>query len=58
MPGMGQYAVDAVNSSDLSSLQAFLIVVAAMSLVVFLLVDLAVMALDPRRRTGLTKGAS
>jgi peptide/nickel transport system permease protein len=57
MPGMGQYAVESVNSSDLSALQAFLLVVAAMSLAVFLLVDITIMALDPRRRSGSGKGA-
>lgn len=56
MPGMGQYAVDAVNSSDFVSLQAFLLLVAALSLLVFLTVDVVVMVLDPRRRFGAAGG--
>lgn len=50
--GMGQYAVDAIMSTDLVALQGFLIVVAAMCLVTFLLVDIATGILDPRRRIG------
>jgi ABC-type dipeptide/oligopeptide/nickel transport system permease component len=50
--GMGQYAVNAVNSKDFVALQGFLLVVGALSLVVFLLVDVANMLLDPRRRAG------
>jgi ABC-type dipeptide/oligopeptide/nickel transport system permease component len=58
MPGMGQYAVDAVNTNDLTALQGALVVVAALSLVVFLIVDLITMALDPRRRPGTSGGAA
>jgi ABC-type dipeptide/oligopeptide/nickel transport system permease component len=53
MPGMGQYAVNAVNSSDLVALEGFLLVIAAISLVVFLLIDILNMIVDPRRRPGL-----
>jgi ABC-type dipeptide/oligopeptide/nickel transport system permease component len=52
--GMGQYAVDAVNSYDLPALQGFLLVTAAASLLVFLVVDLINMLLDPRRRPGVS----
>jgi peptide/nickel transport system permease protein len=52
MPGMGQYVVNAVNASDIVALEGFLLVVAALSLVVFLMVDIANMLLDPRRRPG------
>ena len=59
MPGMGLYGVDAVNSSDRTALEGFLIVVATISLVVFLIVDLVNMILDLRLRPGLAKeGAS
>lgn len=51
--GMGAYLTDAVTSADLTALQALLIVVAAVSLLVFLVVDLVNMALDPRRRPGI-----
>ncbi|GAA1391295.1 ABC transporter permease [Pseudonocardia kongjuensis] len=50
--GMGQYAVDAVTASDHVALQGFLIVIAALALLVFLAVDLLNMVLDPRRRPG------
>ncbi|MBM9469463.1 ABC transporter permease [Nakamurella leprariae] len=51
--GIGSYAVDAVNSSDFPAMQGFLLVIAALSLLVFLIVDLVNMALDPRRRPGI-----
>ncbi|GAA2071193.1 ABC transporter permease [Microbacterium hatanonis] len=58
IPGMGQYAIQAVGRTDFLALQAFLLTVAAAVLVVFLLVDLTNMVLDPRRRPGvLAKGA-
>lgn len=59
IPGMGLYGVNAVNSSDRTALEGFLILVATISLVVFLIVDLINMIIDPRRRPGLAKdGAS
>jgi peptide/nickel transport system permease protein len=58
LPGMGTYAVDAVNSTDFIALQGFLLVTAAISLVVFLLVDIATMMLDPRRRPGAVAGGA
>lgn len=51
--GMGQYIVDAVNSKDFVSMQGFLLAVAVISLVVFLIVDLVNMVLDPRRKPGV-----
>jgi ABC-type dipeptide/oligopeptide/nickel transport system permease component len=53
MPGMGQFGVNAVNTSDLVSIEAFLLVVGALSLFVFLIVDILNMVVDPRRRPGL-----
>jgi len=45
--------------SDRTALEGFLILVATISLVVFLIVDLINMSIDPRRRPGLAKdGAS
>jgi ABC-type dipeptide/oligopeptide/nickel transport system permease component len=55
IPGMGLYGVNAVNSSDRTALEGFLILVATISLVVFLIVDLINMMIDPRRRPGLAK---
>jgi ABC-type dipeptide/oligopeptide/nickel transport system permease component len=51
--GMGQYIVAAVKSGDITAMRSFLVVVAAISLLVFLLVDLVNMSLDPRRRPGV-----
>jgi ABC-type dipeptide/oligopeptide/nickel transport system permease component len=57
MPGMGQYVVNAVHSTDLVGLEGFLLVVAALALIVFLLVDIGNMLVDPRRRPGVVRGA-
>lgn len=51
--GLGQYAVDAVNSSDVFALRSFLVVVAAMCLVIYLITDIVTMLLDSRRRPGV-----
>lgn len=51
--GLGRYAVDAVNAVDFLVLQGILIVIAATSLIVFFLVDIVNMVLDPRRRPGV-----
>jgi ABC-type dipeptide/oligopeptide/nickel transport system permease component len=50
--GLGKYTVDAVVSSDFTVMQSVVLVVAAMSMIVFLLIDLINMLLDPRRRPG------
>jgi peptide/nickel transport system permease protein len=46
--GLGQYAVEAVVNSDYAPLQAFVLLAAVFTLVVFLLVDLAYFLIDPR----------
>jgi ABC-type dipeptide/oligopeptide/nickel transport system permease component len=51
--GLGQYAVDAVNASDVFALRSFLLVTAAMCLVIYLLTDIVTMLLDSRRRSGV-----
>lgn len=51
--GLGQYAVDAVNSSDVFALRSFLVVVAAMCLAIYLITDIVTMLLDSRRRPGV-----
>jgi ABC-type dipeptide/oligopeptide/nickel transport system permease component len=53
IPGMGDYAVRAVGRADFVALQGFLLVVGAVSLIVFFVVDLINMLLDPRRRPGV-----
>lgn len=49
--GLGQYAVQSITNADFAPIQAFMLVAAAFTLVVYLLVDLAYFALDPRIRT-------
>ncbi|WP_353807735.1 ABC transporter permease [Agromyces sp. SYSU T00194] len=51
--GVGQYAVASINANDFPVLQGFLVLTAAVSLVVYLLVDVVNMLLDPRRRPGM-----
>ena len=46
--GLGQYAVEAVVNSDYAPLQAFVLLAAAFTLFIFLLVDLAYFLIDPR----------
>jgi ABC-type dipeptide/oligopeptide/nickel transport system permease component len=52
LDGLGKYAVEAVMSADLTTMQSVLLVIATLSLIVFLLIDLVNMLLDPRRRPG------
>ena len=51
--GLGQFAVDAVNTSDVFALRSVLVLVAAICLAAYLIVDFTVMLLDPRRRPGM-----
>jgi ABC-type dipeptide/oligopeptide/nickel transport system permease component len=46
--GLGQYGVEAVVNSDYAPLQAFVLLAAVFTLIVFLLVDLAYFLIDPR----------
>jgi len=46
--GLGQYGVEAVIYSDYAPLQAFVLLAAVFTLVIFLLVDLAYFLIDPR----------
>jgi peptide/nickel transport system permease protein len=57
LDGLGKYTVDAVVSSDFTVVQSVVLVVAAMSMIVFLLIDLINMLLDPRRRPGARAAA-
>ncbi|MET0886127.1 MAG: ABC transporter permease [Mycetocola sp.] len=50
--GIGQYAVNAVSTSDYQAMQGVLIVIVAVVLLIFLVVDLLTLILDPRRRVG------
>ncbi len=49
--GLGQYAVESVVNSDYAPLQAIVLVTAFFTTVVFLLVDIAYLLLDPRMRS-------
>ncbi|MCI1673679.1 MAG: ABC transporter permease [Bifidobacterium tibiigranuli] len=51
--GVGQLATRSVNSVDFPTLQGFLIVITSTCLVVYFLVDVLNMLLDPRRRPGV-----
>ena len=46
--GVGQYAVQAVGNADFAAIQGFVLLAALFTLVVYLLVDLVHMAIDPR----------
>jgi ABC-type dipeptide/oligopeptide/nickel transport system permease component len=48
--GVGQYAVQSIVNADFSAIEAFVLIAAAFTLVVYLLVDLVYFALDPRLR--------
>lgn len=48
--GLGQYAVDAVRSSDVFALRSFLVVIAGLCLIVYFLTEVATGLLDSRRR--------
>jgi ABC-type dipeptide/oligopeptide/nickel transport system permease component len=54
--GIGQYVVNAVKVNDVTAIQGFLVLIAAVSLIVFLLIDIVNMVVDPRRRPGTIGG--
>jgi len=47
-PGLGQYALQAIESSDFAALQGFVIYAALLYVVAFLVVDVLYMVIDPR----------
>lgn len=49
--GLGQYAIDGVLNADYQVVRSFLIIYAAISMVVFLLGDILIGIADPRRRS-------
>ncbi|MCF7549611.1 ABC transporter permease [Pseudonocardia sp. WMMC193] len=51
--GVAQFAIGSVEQLDFVGLQGFLVVIAGLCLLVFFLVDLVNMILDPRRRPGV-----
>jgi ABC-type dipeptide/oligopeptide/nickel transport system permease component len=50
--GVGQFAITSVDNIDFLGLQGFLVVIAAICLVAYFVVDILNMLLDPRRRPG------
>lgn len=48
--GIGQYAVQAVSSADYAPIQAFVLIAALFTMLIYLLVDLILFAVDPRMR--------
>lgn len=50
-PGLGQYALQAIESSDFAALQGFVIYAALLYVGTFLLVDILYIVIDPRMRT-------
>jgi peptide/nickel transport system permease protein len=46
--GVGQYAVQAVGNSDYAAIQGFVLLAATFTVIVYLVVDLIQMAIDPR----------
>jgi peptide/nickel transport system permease protein len=48
--GIGQYAVQAVTSADYAPVQAFVLIAAVFTMLVYLVVDLIYFAVDPRVR--------
>jgi peptide/nickel transport system permease protein len=53
--GIGQYAVKAVTSADYAPMQAFVLVAAVFTMIVYLIVDLLYFAVDPRVRSRRTR---
>jgi ABC-type dipeptide/oligopeptide/nickel transport system permease component len=50
-PGLGQYALQAIERSDFAALQGFVIYASLLYVLAFLAVDLLYMVIDPRMRT-------
>ena len=49
-PGVGSYAVEALIASDFAPVQGFVLTMAVLYVVLNLLIDLLLRALDPRTR--------
>jgi ABC-type dipeptide/oligopeptide/nickel transport system permease component len=48
--GVGQYGLQAIIQGDFAAVQGYVLLLAVFSVGVFLVVDLAVMAMEPRAR--------
>jgi peptide/nickel transport system permease protein len=49
-PGVGQYALDAIQQSDFPAIQGFVLFAAVLYVLIYLLLDLAYSSIDPRVR--------
>lgn len=49
-PGVGQYALDAIQQSDFPAIQGFVLYAAILYVVIYLILDLAYSSIDPRVR--------
>lgn len=49
--GLGQYAVDAVQASDIFALRSFLLVTAGVCLIIYFFIDVVTALIDPRRQS-------
>jgi ABC-type dipeptide/oligopeptide/nickel transport system permease component len=49
--GLGQYGLNAIISGDFSAIQGYVFALAVFSILVFLIVDLIVLAIEPRARS-------
>jgi ABC-type dipeptide/oligopeptide/nickel transport system permease component len=54
--GVGQYAVQAITTADYAPIQAFVLIAAVFTMLVYLVVDLIYFATDPRVRVGQRAG--
>jgi ABC-type dipeptide/oligopeptide/nickel transport system permease component len=54
--GVGQYAVQAITTADYAPIQAFVLIAAVFTMLVYLVVDLVYFATDPRVRAGRKAG--
>jgi peptide/nickel transport system permease protein len=50
-PGIGQYALNAIQQSDFPAIQGFVLYCAVLYVVVYLVLDLVYLRIDPRVRT-------
>jgi peptide/nickel transport system permease protein len=50
-PGLGRYVFDAITSSDYPAVQGFILYATTLYVLLFLVVDLLYLAIDPRLRT-------
>ena len=46
--GVGQYAVSAIRSADYPAIQGFVLLAATFNIIVYLIVDVALLIVDPR----------